>query len=132
MSVDELDLPCVHTGAGTDAGRCDRRRAADGAGRPVEAREQPAAPALDLAAAMAVELGAHDLRGRVRDVGVEERHEHAIVGRSRRGGAALREERLDDVEDLIRVDSDEVVGAGKLDEAGAADPLRDIRGLPRP
>ena len=51
---------CVHAGAGTDAGRCDRRRAADGAGRPVEAREQPAAPALDLAAAMAAELGAHD------------------------------------------------------------------------
>jgi hypothetical protein len=45
VSVDELDLPCVHAGPGSDAGCCDRRRAADGAGRPVEAREQPAAPA---------------------------------------------------------------------------------------
>ena len=121
----ELDLAGVHPGADADAERPeradDRAGAADGARRAVEGGEDPIAGSLDLAAAEPGQLGVRRLAiARGADDLVTSsvtRRDRRRQGSARR--AALGQERLDGVEDLIGIDADEVVGAGQLDETRA-------------
>ena len=134
--IGDLDLAGVHASADDDPVGSrrvgDRGCAADGSRGAVEAGQEPACNALQLAAAIAGELPAHDLvvgrRGgpsRADDLGGDERDEHALVVRRYRG-AAFGQERLHDIEDLIGIDADEVIGSPQLDEAGARNPLGDV------
>jgi hypothetical protein len=71
-------------------------------------------------------LGAHDL---VVAADSHDRQQDAVVASRRRRSAALGQERRDHVEDLIRVDADEVVCPRQLDEARAGDALGDVAAL---
>ena len=144
----DFNLARMHAGAGVEAERPerahDRRRAADRARGAVERGERPVARRLELMAAEPGQLSANHLvvaldelepgtvaalGGRLRrtdDLGDEQRHQGSIPVHGERCRAAFGEERLDGVEDLIRVDRDEVIGSGQLDEAGAGDPLGDV------
>ena len=126
----------MHAGTDIDAERArrvpQRDRVANGSHRPVEGREEPIASTLELSAAVAGQLelvSALGKHGGADDLARDERDQLAMVLLRALGGAALGKERLDDVEDLIGVDADEVVGSRQLDEAGAGDALGDVAAL---
>ena len=131
----------------------DRMSAADRAGRPVEEGEDAVADGVDLLAAVSGELEAHELelalqeirprpvaetrggRRGVDDVGDHHGDQDAFVddpGSGREIAGDLPHEGLDDVEDLVRVDRDEVVVARELDEPRSRDALCDVAALVDP
>ena len=148
VGVDDLELAGVQAGAHLQAEPSHfglgRPGAADRTAGSVEGREESVPERLDLLAAMALELAPHhtvmgghqvspaavaQLGGLARgvdDVGEHDGGQHPL-GLAGRGGAP--EQRLDLVQDVLsprRARPPEVIGAGQLDEAGAADPAPEL------
>src|SRR5262249_24973092 len=99
------------------------RRAVEGGERPVTGSDDGTAPEPG-------ELDANRLVVPLSALGGEQRDERAVpLVRREARGAAVDEEGLDGVEDLVRVDADEVIRAGELDEPRTPDALGDVAAL---